>query len=118
MTILVANISSGKGTLGHVLRVIEDSDWEKIYAITTQQGKESFKSAKKVEYILIDENKPTTEITQDITKALKGKINDMEVALNMISGSGKEHMATLSALLKLGLGVRFIVLTKEGVREL
>ena len=49
---------------------------------------------------------------------LKEKINDIEVALNMISGSGKLHMATLSALLKLGLGIRLIALTKQGVKEI
>ena len=41
----------------------------------------------------------------------------METAVNLISGDGKEHMALLSALLKLGVGIRLIALTKEGVKE-
>lgn len=118
MTILIANISSGKGTWGHVARVISELEWEKIFLITNKFGKENFKPEKKAELVLIDEKKPTTELTQDILKALKGKILDTEVALNLISGTGKEHMATLSALLKLGLGIRLIILTKEGVKEL
>jgi len=40
------------------------------------------------------------------------------VALNLVSGNGKEHMAILSALLKLGIGVRLMAVTKDGVREL
>lgn len=118
MTIIVANISSGKGTWGHVARVIADQDWEKIFLITNQFGKDNFKPDKKCEFILIDEKKPTPELMLQIFNALKGKILDTEVALNMISGSGREHMATLSALLKLGLGIRLIILTKEGVKEL
>jgi hypothetical protein len=71
-----------------------------------------------VEFIIIDKNKHTSDITEDIFRKLKGRIKDTEVALNMISGDGKEHMATLSALLKLGLGIRLMAYTKEGVREI
>ena len=51
-------------------------------------------------------------------KSLDGKIYDLDVALNMVSGTGKEHMAILSALLKLGLGIRLMAVTKNGVVEL
>ena len=45
-------------------------------------------------------------------------INGMEVALNFVSGRGKEHMALVSAVLKLGLGVRFIALKPGGIEEI
>ena len=51
-----------------------------------------------------------------VTKATK--IKDSEVAVNFVSGTGKEHMALLSALLKLGIGIRLLALTKEGVTEI
>ena len=54
----------------------------------------------------------------DITEKLKGKINGMEVALSLASGDGKEHMALVSALINLPVGVRFAALTKEGVIDL
>ena len=41
----------------------------------------------------------------------------MEVAVSLASGDGKEHMAMISALLKLPIGVKFVALTKEGVAE-
>lgn len=118
MAILVANISSGKGTLAHVSKIIDEVEWEKIFLISNESGKTDFKPNKRSEFIIIDENRHTSDITEDIYKKLKGKILDTEVAFNMISGNGKEHMATLSALLKLGLGIRLIAYTKEGVREL
>ena len=49
---------------------------------------------------------------------LSEKIVGTEVALNMISGTGKEHMALLSAVLKSGLGVRIVANTVEGMKEL
>jgi hypothetical protein len=118
MTYLVANISEGKGTLAHVAKVIEGAEWQGIFLIADDAGRKSFSTPKKAEFVIIDKSKHTSEIVDELTKRLKGKIKDTEVALNMISGDGKEHMATLSALLKLGLGIRLIAYTKEGVREI
>lgn len=118
MTDLIACVSSGKGTWGHVVRVIEGQDWNKIYLITNDFGKENFKAEKPTELILINPDKPISEIRNDIESQLKGKITDLEVAVNLVSGSGKEHMALLSALLKIGLGFRLIALTKEGIKEI
>ncbi|HLC66335.1 MAG TPA: hypothetical protein VJK52_01715, partial [Candidatus Nanoarchaeia archaeon] len=71
-----------------------------------------------VNFLIIDPTKPTGTLSEDIRVQLAGKIQDLEVAVNFISGTGKEHMALLSALLKLGLGIRLVVLTKDGVAEL
>jgi len=43
MTELVACLSTGKGTWGHVSRLIADGTWEKIILITNDFGKENFK---------------------------------------------------------------------------
>jgi len=119
MTTLIACLSTGKGTWGHVARLIADEDWEKVILITNEFGKENFKIEKKdVELIVVNSMKFLPELIEDIKKQLEGKIKGTEVALNMVSGSGKEHMALLSALLKLGLGIRLIALTKEGIKEI
>ena len=53
----------------------------------------------------------------EISKNLKGKIKDTEVDVNFVSGTGREHMALIGALLKSGTGIRLKVLTKEGIEE-
>ena len=118
MTDLVACLSSGEKSWAHVSRLIKEEDWKKIFIITNDFGKKNFKSEKNVNFIVVDFQKPVFELIQDIQKSLKGKFTDLEVALNLVSGSGKEHMAILSALLKLGIGVRLMAVTKDGVREL
>jgi len=118
MTILIACLSSGKGTWGHVGRLIAEHDWDKIFLITNDFGKENFKAEKPFEFIVVDSIKPMDELILDIKNVLASKKLGTEVALNMISGTGKEHMALLSAILKLGLGVRLVSLTKNGVSEL
>lgn len=119
MTTLIACLSTGKGTWGHVARMIAEEDWEKVILITNEFGKENFKTeGKNIELVVINPMRHLPELVDEIKEALEGRIKGTEVALNMISGSGKEHMAVLSALLKLGLGIRLTALTKEGVKEI
>ncbi|MBR9691988.1 hypothetical protein GOV06_04320 [Candidatus Woesearchaeota archaeon] len=117
MTSLIACLSSGKGTWAHLSKVIEGQEWDNIFLITDDFGVKNFSTEKKVEYIIIDSNKFLSEIIKDIQAQLENKIADTEVALNLISGTGKEHMAILSAVLKLGLGIRQVALTPDGVKE-
>ncbi len=56
------------------------------------------------------------DLISEIKKELKDKISG-EVALNITSGSGKEHMALLSVLMQCEVGFRFVALTKEGIKE-
>lgn len=114
---LIACLSSGKGTWGHVNRLIEDKEWENIYLITNEFGKENFHTEKKVDLILVNSSQGLRELRNEIESQLKDKLK-IEVALNIVSGTGKEHMAIVSALLKLGVGIRLIALTKDGVEEL
>lgn len=119
MNILIASLSTGKGTWGHVTQVIKNEDWEKIILISNDFGKENYKPEKSVEYIIINPMSGIKEMRDSIYESLKGKINDIgDVALNIASGEGKEHMAAISAILKLGYGIRLIAATKEGVEEL
>jgi hydroxylamine reductase (hybrid-cluster protein) len=118
MTDLVACLSAGEKIRAHVARLTNDADLKNVFLITNEFGKQNFKSDKKVNFVIVDFQKPVFELIEDIRKGLKGKITDLEVALNLVSGSGKEHMAILSALLKLGVGVRLMAVTKDGVKEL
>jgi len=118
MTELVACLSTGKGTWGHVGRMIQEQEWEKIFLITNEFGKENFTAEKPAEFIVIDTNKGIKDIRDEIEQKLKGQIKGLEVGVNIISGSGKEHMALIGALLKLGVGIRPIALTKDGMEEI
>ena len=118
MTDLVACLSSEEKSWAHVARLIKEQDWKKVFVITDNSGKNNFKAEKNVEFVVVDFQKPVFELIEGIKKGLNGKITDLEVALNIVSGNGKEHMAILSALLKLGVGVRLMAVTKDGVREL
>jgi len=120
MTILIACLSTGKGTWGHVSRLLEGMDgqkWEKVILITNEYGKENFKVQEGVELIEVHERAGLEQLRDEIKEKLKEKIG-MEAAVNIVSGTGREHMALLSALIQLGVGFRLVAVTKEGVKEL
>jgi len=116
MTDLIACLTNDKGEFEHVKRVIEGQDWKNIYVVT-KEGDVS-KLNKEVQIIKLDMSKTISELTSSIKEKLDGKINDLEVAVNIVAGTGKEHTAIISAVLKMGLGIRLVVLTPEGVRDI
>lgn len=49
----------------------------------------------------------------------KDKIVDLDIAVNISSGSGKIHSATISAIMKLGYGIRLVDIDeKDNIVEL
>lgn len=117
MTYLIVCLSSGKGTWQEVKNLIKGENWEGIYLITDDFGVKKFSADKKVNFVVVNWGSEKN-IIECIIKQLQGKIPSTEVALNLTSGTGNEHMAIISALLKLGLGIRFVALTEEGVTEI
>ena len=117
MTSLIACLGAGKGTWGYIAKLIESEPWEHVFLVTDEFGTK-FSANMPIEFVIINENMMVAEIIELIKKQLENKINDTEVALNIVSGSGKIHMAILSSLLKLGLGIRLVTLTPEGMKEI
>ena len=113
MATLIALLSTGKGTWGHVSELIAQEEWEHVFLITNEFGKEKYTNEKPFTAIVVDNRKPAQELAKDVEESLRGKVADTEVALNLVSGSGQEHMAVLAALLRLGLGVRLVVAGEE-----
>ncbi|MBU0469843.1 MAG: hypothetical protein KKA62_06020 [Nanoarchaeota archaeon] len=120
MPTLIACLSTGKGTWTEVIKIINSQPWDKVFLITNNFGKENFKADKNTEFILIEDvlYKETSDLSEQIKNQLKGKISDFEIALNFVSGSGKEHMALLEAVLELGLNFRLVSLHKNQLEVL
>ena len=117
MPTLIACLSTGKGTWTEVNKIIQSREWNKVFLITNQFGKENYLPGKNTELIIIENfpETPAMDLAEQIKKQLKDKISDFEVALNMASGSGKEHMAVLEAVMQLGLNFRLVALNKNNV---
>ena len=114
---LVALLSTGKGSWAQVSGLMKYGEWDSIIVIGNEFAKK-FTSEKKFDFILVDLDKKLVELRDELKQKLQGKIKGTEVALSIASGEGKEHMALISALINLPVGIRFAALTKEGVVDL
>lgn len=114
---LVALLSSGKGSWAQVSGLMKHAEWDKII-ILGDDFASKFTHEKKFEFIKIDLGKRIKDLREDFLEKLKGRINGTEVALSIASGDGKEHMALISALLNLPVGIRFAALTKDGLIDM
>jgi len=88
-----------------------------VFLVTNDFGVEKFAKTEKSEFVVVDLRKDVVSLRDDVKRGLNGKVKGFEVAVNITSGSGKEHMALLSALMKLGVGFR-IVSGEGGFKEL
>lgn len=114
---LVALLSSGQGTWAQVSGLIKHGEWDKVILIGDDFSSQFQITEKKeiTEFIKVDLKKKLVDLKEDLLKKLKGKFEGMEVACSIASGEGKEHMALISALISVPVGIRFTALTKEGV---
>src|SRR3989338_6218817 len=111
MPTLLACLSTGKGTWTEVNQLLNAQQWTKVFLITNDFGKQNYTvRGEQVELIVIQDtlNVDVSILVQQLKKELQGKISDFEIALNLASGSGKEHMALLETVMELGLNFRLV----------
>jgi mannitol-1-phosphate/altronate dehydrogenase len=108
MTSLIACLSVGKGTWSIVHKLVMSKEWDSVFLVTTAEGKQKYPASKTVEFIIIDPEQDLKGLTAAIKERLSGRFSDLEVALNISSGTGKEHMAVISAILQSGLSFRLV----------
>lgn len=114
MPTLITCLGAGKGTWAEPFRLMNAQNWSKIFLLTDDFGRQNIRDKKEnMEVVLISNNQDVNMLSKDIQAQLNGKIADFEVALNLVSGTGKEHMALLHAVMSLGLNFRLVTLKNE-----
>lgn len=110
--ILIAILGVGKGTWGHIARLISEEEWGKIMLIGNEWGQENFAPSKEADWIIVNNRSGFEAIKNEI----KDKLPDGEIVVSLISGSGKEHTALLAALKEAGKDFKLIILTGDGTK--
>lgn len=94
-----------------VLALASKPDWKHIIFVGPANVRQSIQLKDHMRYIEVDEKRSVLDVSQNIQQEL-GTIFG-EVGLNLFSGSGALHMATLSAILKCGGGIRLVHFENE-----
>lgn len=112
---LVAFVGDDKESWGQITGLINRGEWESVIVVK-KKGVEGFPNLSRGEVIVMNTEMPLLDLKKEMMEKLKGKVKDFEVTLSLASGNGKEHMALISALLSIPVGIRLAVFTKEGVQ--
>lgn len=113
MTQLIACLSTGKGTWAQVSKLINAEGWDEVILITNDFGKEKFTPNEKTKIVALNLDKDVMSLHEEIFTILKENVKGIEVALNICSGTGKEHSALITAVQKTGVGIRFVELVND-----
>ena len=124
---MVISLGSGKGTWNNIINLINAEEWENIILIGNSFFIEKFdrfktRISKKIKTIKIDyENKRYNELVKQLISEFS-KLPEFslgtEVALNITSGTGKEHAVIISSILKSGLGIRLVDFEDNQTKEI
>ena len=106
MVSLIVILSSGKGTWAQVNSLIKCAKWDRVYFVCNDYSFENYDSKGAIK-LKFDPKNPIKSMDV-LSKFFKKEIKDFEVAINLYSGDGVEHMAVISSVLKAGLGMRFV----------
>ena len=114
----VAYVSDDKEGIGQITALIKRIDCDKIVCVCEKGFKLPFED-KRINRVDADFTKPLQSLREEMKEKLKKVLsNDFEVAVSLACGKGKEHMALISALLNIPVGIRLVAFTKSGVEYL
>ncbi len=114
----VAYVGQDRESWGQITALLNRLEYETAVLVVDAKISD-FPSNERCTIIPVNADKPLLELQEQCLRQLKPALSrDFEVALSLASGNGKEHMALLSALLSIPVGIQFVVFTKEGVQYL
>lgn len=103
---------------GQVAAVMNRINAERIVLVMDKEVS-GFPVHEKCEVIEVSSATPMVALKQLLVERLRTMLGkEFDVAVSLASGSGKEHMALLAALLSVPVGVHLVAYTKEGVEFL
>lgn len=111
---LVAFVGKESEHWGQVAAVMNRMSAERIILVMDKEAR-GFPVNEKYEVIEVNSATPMVALKQLLVERLRTALgNEFDVAVSLASGSGKEHMALLAALLSVPVGVHLVAYTKEG----
>jgi hypothetical protein len=110
---LVAFLGKDQENYGQITALLKRGKWDKVVLVKSKDA-QNFSS--EAETLVIDTSQSIVELKEELQTKIKSKLSgSFEVALSIASGNGKEHMALISALLNIPVGIKFVVFTKKGI---
>ena len=115
---LIAFVGSDRENWGQITALLNRMECEQI-VLVANKGAAGFPANEKCKVIDVKSESPLLALREELDKKLRPLVGrEFEVAVSLASGTGKEHLALLSALLNIPVGIKLVAYTKEGVQFL
>ncbi len=115
---LVACVGADKENWGQITALMNHMECEQIVLVMNSNAS-NFPTNEKCRVISLESTTPLITLKRSLIEQLRPVIGkEFEVALSLASGTGKEHMALVAALLNIPVGIRLVVFTKQGVETI
>lgn len=115
---LVCFLAKEKEGYGQISALVNNFEHESLIIVKDKSTENPFQS-NKCSVVNIDASADLVTLKENMQDLLRRELqSDFEVALSLASGNGRDHMALVSALISVPVGVRFVVYTKKGVEFL
>ncbi|MBI5804243.1 hypothetical protein HY450_03300 [Candidatus Pacearchaeota archaeon] len=115
---LVTLLGKDADNIGQINALINRMDCDKIIILKNPSTNFSHPN-QKCKTINLNSDLDLFSLKKEIQAKISSELSgDFEVALSIASGSGKEHMALISALLSIPVGIKIVAYTKNGVEFL
>lgn len=115
---LVILIGKEKSGFGQVTALLNRFETDQIILVKDISVTD-FPSKEKSQILEVNFDSDLVSLKEEMKSKLQKVLNkEFEVALSIASGTGKEHMAIISALLSIPVGVKIVAYTKNGVEFL
>ncbi len=115
---LISYLNSDPAAHGQISALINRMECDEVIIVKDKKTENPFAN-QKCKSIEVDSTKDLLSFKQEIQEKTKPFLKeDFEVALSLASGNGKEHMALISALLSIPVGIKLVAFTKKGVEFL
>jgi len=112
---LVAFLGTDTENLGQITALVNKGEWDNVLLLKNKSTQD-IQTSKPYKSLDIDASIPLLQLKDQMKQALKPHLsNEFEVALSLSSGTGKEHMALISALLSTPVGIKIAAFTKNGI---
>ncbi|MEK6928219.1 MAG: hypothetical protein AABX11_07335 [Nanoarchaeota archaeon] len=114
----VAFIGEDRESWGQISALLNRLEYESCVLVVSSKA-EGFPAPENAKVIEVKSEMPLIEMKEFLVQKLKPILKgDFEVSLSIASGNGKEHMAIVSALLNIPVGIKLVVYTKQGIEFL
>jgi hypothetical protein len=120
MTTLITLLGTGKGTWIEVHALLKLNAFENQLVFIDEWAARDYRNEYNATLIPIPSEASTEQLLSVFKQHLKAAVpaTDFDIALNIASGSGKQHAALLSAAITSGYGIRLVTVENNELKVL